>query len=1015
MHFRISILFMLLTVQVFGQDYALKEAQIRDGFNTYLLSSSAFIDKDRFIWYATNRDGDFYRFDGKNKLRYQFYKDENSYDDSFYLSNNAWIQDHNNIIWAAELDKVYIIAPGKLQVERIQYSTEKLSSKSFIAQDEINNLWISNGSRFLIKIAPDRKATQVTHPLLKNGKEIEIIKILDNGKIFAKSGYNLFYIDSGGIHFFGNLQAIDKDINPDFAVFENGKIATENSSGYYKYNNVPYKYIYIKKLDVQLFNYPYEENCFLGNCSWSTNALVTDSKLYIANDANLFINNINKNSNEITTLDTLHFKKQISISNNNHSPNFIWISTYDELYKLLIIPNNFKRSLQFDDKQYSTRGIISDSKNNLYIATYEGLYKQENGKKPTQLSIKGEKNGLYDILVLEKNDSILWGSQQYHRIKKVNLITRTKKDIELPKGFKIEYMKEKSSDELWIGSNKGLCVFNKKTEEVSPYLEDGYYLGNIPVLGFIEAKDGKKWIATRQGLFLKEKGKDFINYQKINPSFDYKNLQTLYEDKKGNLWIGTNGKGIIFLDSKTKQFKNLTQSDGLSNNIICGILESKDAMWFSSYYGLSRFDKQKGFFAVYYKEDGLADNEFNTRSSYKKNDSAYYFGGLNGIIEFNPEKIQLKGKHPHTIFLYSSTYFSKEENKNVTNYLNINKKTINLPYNKNYFSAVFSINELFYIEKNIYFYKIEGLRNEWINAGTSGLVELPSLPPGDYVLRVKGKDAKNIETMNEIKINLHVEQIFFKTPLFIFLMALIIIGSVIYFFIRRNRIQKRFFEREKEVKELKSSALRAQMNPHFVFNILNNMQSVLILKGEAEANKYFGAFSKIFRQTLDISRQEHITLKSEIEYLDNYLLLNNLQLNNELKYTINVQNSINDTSMIFLPGMLIQPFVENAILHGLSQKKDKKLTIDFSVEKDYLVIVIEDNGVGRVAAAKYAENKKEAYKSWATTIVNERISIMNYSNNETKAAILDIDDLEENDTICGTRVTLKLQQASNDS
>lgn len=1010
MHLRITLFFLLFTVCVSGQDYALKEAQIRDGFNTYLFSSSAFVDNSRFVWYATNRDGDFYRFDGKNKLRYQFYKDGNSHDDNFYLSKNAWIQDHNNTIWAAELDKAYIITADKLQVDRIQYPTEKLSSKTFIAKDEMDNLWISNGSRYLIKITPDRKVTQVTHPLLKDKQEIEIIRVLNNGRIIAKSGYNLFYIDSGGIHFSVNIHTLDKEINPEFTLFENGKIVTENSSGYYKYNNRSYKYIYLKGLDIQIFNYPYDETCYLGSCNWSSRALVVDSKLYLADDSNLFINQINKKTNEITTIDTLHFKKQISIANNKHYPNFIWISGYDELFKLLIIPNNFKRKLQFDDKQYSTRGIVSDSKNNLFIATYEGLFKQEKDKKPEQFLVKGEKNGLYDILVLDKNDSILWGSQEYHWIKKVNLLTHTKKDIELPKGFKVEYMKEKLPDELWIGSNKGLYILNKKTEEINPYVEDGYYLGNISVLSLTEGKDGKKWIATRDGLFLKEKGKDFINYKSINPAFDYKGLLTLHEDEKGNLWIGTDGRGIVFLDPKTNWFKNLTQSDGLSNNIICGILESKEALWFSTYYGLTRFDKQKGFFALYYKEDGLADNEFNLRSAYKKNESAFYFGGLNGIVEFNPGKIELRGKHPHTIFLYSSTYFSSDRNKNVTDYLSLNKKTINLPYNKNYFSAVFSINELFYIEKNTYLYKIEGLRNEWIDAGTSGLVELPSLPPGNYVLRVKGKDAKGIETLNEVKINLHVEQIFYKTPLFIILMALLALGSIIYFFIRRNRRQKRFFEREKEIKELKSSALRAQMNPHFVFNILNNMQSVLILKGEAEANKYFGAFSKLFRQTLDISRQELITLKSEIEYLNNYLLLNNLQLNDELKYSVNVQNSVRDTSTIFLPGMLIQPFVENAILHGLSKKQDKKLTISFSMEEGYLVVVVEDNGIGRIMAAKNAVNKKESHKSWATTIVNERINIMNYPNNNAKAVILKIDDLEKNGMPCGTRVTLKLQQ-----
>ncbi|MBC8644318.1 hypothetical protein H9W95_10315 [Flavobacterium lindanitolerans] len=95
---------------------------------------------------------------------------------------------------------------------------------------------------------------------------------------------------------------------------------------------------------------------------------------------------------------------------------------------------------------------------------------------------------------------------------------------------------------------------------------------------------------------------------------------------------------------------------------------------------------------------------------------------------------------------------------------------------------------------------MEGLRNEWIDAGTSGLVELPSLPPGDYVLRVKGKDAKGIETLNEIKINLHVEQIFYKTPFFIILIALLVIGSIIYFFFRRNRRQKEFLKEKKKLK-----------------------------------------------------------------------------------------------------------------------------------------------------------------------------------------------------------------------
>ena len=167
MRVRIFIVTLLCFIQGFGQELALKEAQIRDKDNTYLLSSAPFVDNNRFVWYATNRDGDFYRFDGKNKLRYRFHKDKNNYYDSFYISSHAWIQDSNNTIWAAELNKAYLITPDKLEVECIQYPTEGLRVKSSIAKDKANNLWISNGSRFLIKIAPDRQVTQVTHPILE--------------------------------------------------------------------------------------------------------------------------------------------------------------------------------------------------------------------------------------------------------------------------------------------------------------------------------------------------------------------------------------------------------------------------------------------------------------------------------------------------------------------------------------------------------------------------------------------------------------------------------------------------------------------------------------------------------------------------------------------------------------------------------------------------------------------------------------------------------------------------------
>ncbi|RZL44814.1 MAG: hypothetical protein EOP00_18945, partial [Pedobacter sp.] len=155
--------------------------------------------------------------------------------------------------------------------------------------------------------------------------------------------------------------------------------------------------------------------------------------------------------------------------------------------------------------------------------------------------------------------------------------------------------------------------------------------------------------------------------------------------------------------------------------------------------------------------------------------------------------------------------------------------------------------------------------------------------------------------------------------------SIILVSFFLLFLLYRynqNRItKKKTLELERNMQQLEYKALKSQMNPHFVFNILNNMQSMMILKGEAEVNKYFVAFSRLLRQTLDISNQEVVSLKEEIGYLNNYLILNNLQFNEELNFAIIVDKNALDTEKIFIPGMLIQPFVENALIHGLSPKK----------------------------------------------------------------------------------------------
>lgn len=207
---------------------------------------------------------------------------------------------------------------------------------------------------------------------------------------------------------------------------------------------------------------------------------------------------------------------------------------------------------------------------------------------------------------------------------------------------------------------------------------------------------------------------------------------------------------------------------------------------------------------------------------------------------------------------------------------------------------------------------------------------------------------------------------------------------------------------ENKIMRLESRALAAQMNPHFIFNTLNHIQSAVLLKGEEEANKLFGSFSELLRITLENNKKDHIVLAQEIDYLKSYIYLEQARLDEkiEVKWQISPSLIINK---IKIPPMLLQPIVENAIQHGLiPQNGPKVLSIVMSESDDLLIVEIQDNGVGR----KYSKrsNKKHKYKSWATTIMNERISLSNLSS---KVPIeLSITDLYNFGKPAGTKVTL---------
>jgi LytS/YehU family sensor histidine kinase len=224
---------------------------------------------------------------------------------------------------------------------------------------------------------------------------------------------------------------------------------------------------------------------------------------------------------------------------------------------------------------------------------------------------------------------------------------------------------------------------------------------------------------------------------------------------------------------------------------------------------------------------------------------------------------------------------------------------------------------------------------------------------------------------------------------------------------------KRRLTLQKEVAEYEQKALHLQMNPHFVFNCLGSISSFIVQNGTDSAIKYLSKFSKLMRLTLEYSKGSLIPIDKEIESLQNYLELEQLRFNRKFEFSIHSSSSIEDD--IALPPLLVQPFVENAILHGVVPKEGNgRIEVNFNVISNQLICTITDDGIGLTKSKSMKENSVTAHQSMALEITKKRLEMMETST--LQKANVTIEEIQNiHNQIIGTKVviTLPIQYTSD--
>lgn len=692
------------------------------------------------------------------------------------------------------------------------------------------------------------------------------------------------------------------------------------------------------------------------------------------------------------------------------------------------------------------RGFIEDDRNNVF-ANGEGKnwyqlntnnnnfdtlqLRDENGKLLENVSCGG--NLIFD-------GKYIWGvscnGEKPGRIHRYHAETKTWKVWNLPVDAvfpRIIY--PKSENEFWVLTlhrtkrDGDIFIFDKTNGVFTPF--ENWENQKSPfekseINDIIKDENEIFWIATTNGLVRFDPQKRAFKKFQIN---NYNNnIATLYQDNNNTMWVGTNGLGLLFFDRKKETFSKFElqperniqfQSNTippLPNNYIASIFQiTNDEFLVSTWRGLALLNLKEKSTVHYFQKDGLSSDEFNRLSFYRDKKNNIFLGGINGFDVFKLEDLQEKKTHPKPRITRFFTYDEDQEKiKNQYHQLDFSSP-LNIAPNSPFFGFDFMLPNYIESENNTFQTWLEGYEYGYNLPTKLPSVQYNRVPPGDYKLHIKAKDSRGNTSIEELVLPIHVQQVFYKTWWFLTLAALALIGVVTWFFKRRiDAIQrKEKYEKEKRANqrkflELELKTLRLQLNPHFMFNALGAIQYYIKQNNSRLAINYLADFAKLMRLFLESSKKRYISLEEELELIKLYVELEQMRFDHKFEVKYLIDDSLNP-STTELPSLLLQPFVENAINHGLRHKEGKgNLLVQIKNDRlnDMIQYIIEDDGIGRDRAAIIKQQSLKKHKSRGTQIVQERLEAFK-SSGELELEIK-TEDANPSLNDCGTRVTVSI-------
>lgn len=705
------------------------------------------------------------------------------------------------------------------------------------------------------------------------------------------------------------------------------------------------------------------------------------------------------------------------------SENALWVGTYSGIYKIPDIhqPDIISLYLQSD----FISGMCEDAEHGKWITTVNnGVYYLSDQKVKSFIFNSDVLNeplclthDMHNIYAGFWNGKLAKISAQDYKVvyetEKENYLTRIYADTSTGKVYISKYLpgyvREEKYTALKLNQNRTLKggyikrhngdLINISVKHIFAIRDDS--VSTLCAMDerancLIEVNNRDLIVGTNKGVFKVDES-DCCLYP-FEGSLDDVRIDDIAS--AGNMiFFATKGRGLVIKNGK--EIISVTQKDGLTSNLLHKLAIHKNVIWCASFNGISKVtlidnDPKKFVVSNMSLQDGLPDNEVNDITFFR---DTLWVATKTGI-SFFPSDASFQNPVPPPVYV---TIFK------------INNKAIELnhaasiPYYSNTISIGFEALSYRSAGKIIYKYTLVNEKDSFTSSTSGRQVEFLSLKPGKYVFSVTSMNHSGTWSTQPAVFHFTILTPFWQRWWFIALVSVFI--AVIIFYIMRVRIErvrkqeamKTDFNRQ--LAELEMKALRAQMNPHFIFNVMNSIQDYILKNDSRSAQRYLTRFAKLVRLILDNSMTGEIVLSQELKAAELYIELEQQRFDDKFEFRLDVDESVEADSLL-IPSMILQPYLENAIKHGISHLKERGFISVYITKEDYsITISIEDNGVGRKASASYNSKNVREHVSYGSIITADRIKAYNIANNTAiRTKVTDL--IAADGSAAGTQVLL---------